>query len=983
MAKDRVPAQDIRLDAEIGGFRVKRVQQIPELHSTAYVFTHIKTGARLIHLYNEDPNNLFSIAFRTPVSDSTGVPHILEHSVLCGSRKFPLKDPFQELLKGSLQTFLNALTYPDKTVYPVSSQVDKDYYNLVDVYCDAVFNPLLTENTFYQEGWHYDAENPDDPVGIKGIVYNEMKGVFSDFSSHVGRRTLSALFPDTTYYHESGGDPENIPDLTYEQFRDFHRKFYHPSNSYIFLYGNLPTSRTLEFLNREYLGGFEPLKIDSTIKPQPLWSEPRTLSIEAPAPKEDDGTATVLSMWIFGDSTDPVTTFAGSILSHYLLGTESSPLKRALIDSGLGEDLDDMSGFDGELVQSMFAAGLRKTRPEHAEKIRDLIHSTLEKQVKEGLDKDLLEGALRQVEFHLREITGGHFPYSLKLADRCYRSWVHEGDPLALLAFETPLSYIKEKMSEGGFFEEIIRKNLLENKHRLLATVVASSAMGDKLEKQTVDQAKRLTEGFTDEDRKRCFELTQTLINQQKTPPSPEALATLPKLTKSDLPGEGKKVPVEKGTLGKVPFYTHPIFTSGIAYLDIGFDLRGIPTDLVTFVPTYLELLTRCGAGKFSYEQMAKRISLSTGGIDSSVTCKTRIGTNDELFFMAFFHGKALTTRFGEMLEIMSDLFHQPDLSNRKQIRDILLEERNGMVSSVISAGHHFAMANASAHLSKSRMVDEMLGGVTQLRFLDARVKKEDYDFVIDSCRRLHEFMINRSTCVVSLTADNPSEFSGSLEAFMEKLPEKSRMMGDLSSPLLTSAKYTGIEISSAVNFVARAWKLSDISPVESGRMFLLSRNLSTGYLWDKVRVEGGAYGGMAGMSVSHPVFTCGSYRDPNLYQTLQHFERSLDEVVSIIPEDKVDQSIVGAIGRIDAPKSPHGQGLGETMNILSGFTEQHRQEFRESILGATPKDLSSTAKRILDSKEWAVTVLGSPAAFDKAAEQGLKLEREPLIPTK
>ncbi|MFP4014960.1 MAG: insulinase family protein, partial [Chitinispirillaceae bacterium] len=597
MAKDRVPSQDIRLDAEIGGFRVKRVQQIPELHSTAYVFTHVKTGARLIHLYNDDPNNLFSIAFRTPVSDSTGVPHILEHSVLCGSKKFPLKDPFQELLKGSLQTFLNALTYPDKTVYPVSSQVDKDYYNLVDVYCDAVFNPLLTENTFYQEGWHYDVENPDDPVGIKGIVYNEMKGVFSDFSSHVGRRTLSALFPDTTYYHESGGDPENIPDLTYEQFRDFHRKFYHPSNSYIFLYGNLPTPKTLEFLNDNYLSGFEPLQIDSTIKPQPLWSEPRSMSIQAPAPKEDDGTATVLTMWVFGDSTDPVTTFAGSILSHYLLGTESSPLKRALIDSGLGEDLDDMSGFDGELVQSMFAAGLRKTRPEHAEKIRDLIHTTLEKQVKEGLDKDLLEGALRQVEFHLREIAGGHFPYSLKLADRCYRSWVHEGDPLALLAFETPLSYIKEKVSEGVFFEEIIRKNLLENKHRLLATIVASSAMGDKLEKQTVDQAKKLTEGFTDEDRKRCFDLTQTLIEQQKTPPSPEALATLPKLTKADLPREGKKVPVEKGTLGKVPFYAHPIFTSGIAYLDIGFDLRGIPTDLVTFVPTYLELLTRCGAG--------------------------------------------------------------------------------------------------------------------------------------------------------------------------------------------------------------------------------------------------------------------------------------------------------------------------------------------------------------------------------------------------
>ncbi|MFP4240580.1 MAG: insulinase family protein [Chitinispirillaceae bacterium] len=982
MAKDRVPAQDIRPDAQIGGFQVERIQQIPELHSTAYLFSHLKTGARLIHLYNDDPNNLFSVAFRTPVSDSTGVPHILEHSVLCGSEKFPLKDPFQELLKGSLQTFLNALTYPDKTVYPVSSQVEKDYYNLVDVYCDAVFNPMLTENTFYQEGWHYDVENPSDPADIKGIVYNEMKGVFSDFSSHVARRTLSALFPDTTYYHESGGDPENITDLTYEQFRDFHRKFYHPSNSYIFLYGNLPSEKTLNFLNDNYLSEFGTLKIDSTIKPQPLWSEPRTMSIEAPAPKEDDGTATVLSMWVFGDSTDPVATFAGSILSHYLLGTESSPLKRALIDSGLGEDLDDMSGFDGELVQSIFAAGLRKTRPEHAEKINGIIQSTLEKQVKDGLDKELLEGALRQVEFHLREITGGHFPYGLKLADRCYRSWIHEGDPLALLAFESPLAHIKDKMKEGGFFEGFIRERLLDNRHRLLATIVASSAMGDKLEKQTVDQAKKLTEGFTQEDRKRYHELTQILIEQQKTPSSAEALATLPKLTKSDLPREGKKVPAEKGALGKVPFYKHPIFTSGIAYLDIGFDLRGIPTDLVMFLPIYLELLTRCGAGKYSYEQMAKRVSLSTGGIDSSVTCKTRVGTSDELFFMAFVHGKALTTRFGEMLDIFSDLFHNPDLSNRKQIRDILLEERNGLVSSVISAGHHFAMASAAARLSKSRLVDEMLGGVTQLRFLDARVKKEDYDFIIDSCKRLHEFIINRGTCVVSLTADNPSEFSGTLEAFMEKVPEKTRMTGDLSSPVSGAADYRGIEISSAVNFVARAWKLPEVNPVENGQMFLLSRNLSTGYLWDKIRVEGGAYGGMAGVSVSHPVFTCGSYRDPNLYQTLKHFEGGLQEVASVISEEKVDQSIVGAIGRIDSPRSPHGQGLGETMNILSGFTEQHRQEFRESVLGATPKSLGESARKILDSKDWAVSVLGSPAAFDKASQQGLKLEREPLIPS-
>jgi Zn-dependent M16 (insulinase) family peptidase len=576
----------------------------------------------------------------------------------------------------------------------------------------------------------------------------------------------------------------------------------------------------------------------------------------------------------------------------------------------------------------------------------------------------------------------------LRLADRCYRSWINGGDPFALLAFEKPLAAIKEGMARGGFFEDFIRKHLIDNKHKLLMVVTASAEKGKKLEAQSEEQAARLTKGFTGEDRLRCVELTKALREQQSAPPTPEALASLPVLTKGDLPREGKKAPFEKGAAGGVPLITHPIFTSGIAYLDVGFDFNGVEGGLIPFIPLYLELLTRCGAGGFSYEQMAKRVSLSTGGIDASVACKTKLGTPDELFFMAFIHGKALEPRFGEMLGILEDLLVRPDLTNKKLIKDLLLEERNSLNSSIIHSGHSFAITNAAARLSKSRMVDEALGGVSQLRFLDAVVKKEDYGLAVESCVKLHDFLINRKACVVSMTAGDPSKFVKPLEAFTGNLPVKvgaavdgvSVINKDKAITDCQTTRYRSIEINSAVNFSARVWKLPGLSAAENGRLFLLSRNLSTGYLWDKIRVEGGAYGGMSGMSIGHPIFSCASYRDPNLESTLEHFVAGLREAASLIPAGRVDQSIIGAIGRIDQPKTPHSLGLSETMDILTGCSEEYRQELRDAVLNAAPADLKRAAEQVLASKESAVTVLGSSAAIDRAVGAGIAFEREKLI---
>jgi Zn-dependent M16 (insulinase) family peptidase len=982
MTEPKPPAQDIQLNTTLYGFHIDRIQPIPELHTTAYLFSHEKTSARLLHLYNDDPENLFCIAFRTPVYDNTGVPHILEHSVLGGSKKFPVKDPFQEMLKGSLQTFLNALTYRDKTLYPVASQVEKDFFNLVDVYCDAVFNPLITEYTLYQEGWHFEVEDPSKPVTIKGIVYNEMKGVFSDFTSHIARKTMAGLMPDTTYAFESGGEPEHIPELTYERFTAFHGRFYHPSNSYTVLYGNLPSEKTLRFLDANYLARFSRIAPESAIRPQQLWNAPKTITFEAPAPKENDGTATVLIAWIFGESADPTLTLAGTIVSHYLLGTESSPLKRALVDSGLGEDLDDLCGFGVEAAQSMWSAGLRKSRPERAQAIEEIILATLRKQVEQGLDAELLEGALRQVEFHLREISGGSFPYHLRLADRCYNSWLYDGDPCAHLAFEAPLGAIKEECAKGdGYFRNIIRQRLLENPHRLRAVIAASSAKGRELELASDRQAVQLSAGFTDDDKKRYASITAELRARQAARPLPEALATLPRLTKSDLPRTEMEVPCSVSPENGITVYRHPIFTSGIVYCDIGFDCSAVPLTLVPFLPLYLESLRRCGAAGRTYEQMATRIALATGGIGTSCLCRTVIGKSDELLFRSFIHGKSLKSRFGEMVSIIRDILTAPDFTNTKQLRDVLFEARNSLKASVVGNGHHLAMLLAGAKLSRSPYVEELMNGISQLRFLERLISANAIDEIAMNLALLHRIVTNRNGCIVSLTADDPSACTRDLAALSNGLPAdpvKQIVLPDIAAG---NGKSAGIEINAAVNFMARSWRLGPFDAEEYGRLFLLARHLSTGYLWDKVRVMGGAYGGMAVMNFGHPVFTCASYRDPNMASTIRHFEQSLVQTAEGIDPAALETSIIGTIGRIDQPKSPHGRGFGETIDRLCGYTKEKRAAVRAAVLGATPETCARTALNIARITASATAILGNAVSFDGAEKEGLIVEREPLLP--
>jgi Zn-dependent M16 (insulinase) family peptidase len=672
----------------------------------------------------------------------------------------------------------------------------------------------------------------------------------------------------------------------------------------------------------------------------------------------------------------------GRIFSHYLFNNESSPLRRALIDSKLGEDLDDMCGFEGDFIQGIFCAGLRKSDPKDAERIKGVIYNCLEEEVSKGLDAELLEGSMRQIEFKLREIIdGAHFPYHLSLAERAYRSWLYGGDPLAHLCFEEPLSILKKEKQKGTqFFVQKMRGLLLENTHNLLSVVEASSERGEMLGKKTEEQAAALSSSFTDEDKRKYYELTKELRNEQTRPPSAEALASLPKLDKSDLPLENEKVPVDILSTAGIPVYIHPLFTAGIIYLDIGFDLCAIQSELLQYFPLYSELLTRCGAVGKTYEQMARRISLSTGGISNTDLCATRFGTGEEMVFKSFFHGKSLPERFDEMLEIFVDIFCEPELDNDKQLRDILFEMRNDLNGAILRSGHHFAIAQSAARLSKTKYIDEMLDGVSQLRFLNGLIRADDMVSVTEAMKKLHDIIINRNGCIISVTYDKPKELIEKLNQFIRKLPSSEISYPGIDFSASSDGNPLGIEISSSVNYVAQSWGLEKYTPDAMGEFFLLSRNLSTGYLWDKVRVEGGAYGGMAVISAMHPVFSCASYRDPNLTGTLNNFVGGLEFVERELSREEVDQNIIGAIGRMDQPHSPHTKGFNETVAILCGRTREIRQQIRDAVLNSTPEALAKRASQILEEEKTAVTAFGSADAFNSAEKAGGVFDRENLL---
>ncbi|RME45674.1 MAG: peptidase M16 [Caldilineae bacterium] len=966
------------------GFELLKDEQIPELNTRARLYRHVKTGAQLLSLENDDENKVFGITFRTPPADSTGVPHIMEHAVLCGSRKYPVKEPFVELLKGSLKTFLNAFTYPDKTCYPVASQNQKDFYNLVDVYLDAVFYPLIPPHTFQQEGWHYELERPDEPLRYKGVVFNEMKGAYSSPDSLLAEYSQQALFPDTPYRFDSGGDPKVIPSLTYEQFKAFHDTYYHPSNARLFFYGDDDPETRLRLVN-EYLKDFDPLPVQSAVPLQAPFTEPRRVVRTYAADLAEEGNKGMLTVnWLLPETTDTQTTMALGILSYILVGTPASPLRKALIDSGLGEDLTG-GGMAAHLRQAFFSTGLKGMNPADAGRVETLILDTLAELAEQGIDPGMVEAALNTAEFRLREQNTGSFPRGLALMLAALTNWLHDADPIEPLAFEKPLAAIKEAAQDPAFFPQLIRRHFLDNPHRVTVLLNPDPEQRQREEAEEAARLEAARAAMRPEDLQAIIENTRRLKRLQETPDPPEALATIPHLQLSDLDRQNKPIPLAVLEADGVPLLYHNLFTNGIIYLDVGFDLHTLPQELLPYVPLFSQALLEIGTEKEDFVKLSQRIGRKTGGIWTSSYTSAMREKPDESAAWLFVRGKATPEHADDLLDILRDILLTVKLDNPERFRQMVLEDKAGHESGLIPGGHGVVGSRLRAHFTESGWLDEEMGGVSNLFFVRrlAQQVEEDWPAVLEKLEAIRRTLINRRAMLCNITLDeaNWATFQPKLAAFLTDLPAApvKRAVGKPAS----LPPHEGLTVPAQVNFVGKGANLYRLGYRLHGSVSVITNFLRTSWLWERVRVQGGAYGGFCTFDQHAGVFAYLSYRDPNLLETLSVYDRTADFLREVeLGESELTKSIIGAISTMDAYRLPDAKGYISMLRYLIGYTDEARQQFREEVLGTTAAHFRAFAE-VLEAvrKEGLVVVMGSAEAIEAAnAERGDWLQVQKVL---
>ena len=955
-------------------FNLVREENIPELNSLARLYVHKRTGARLLSIINEDENKVFGINFRTTPKDSTGVPHILEHSVLGGSEKYPVKEPFVELLKGSLATFVNAFTFPDKTCYPVASQNVQDFYNLIDVYMDAVLHPLISEQTLMQEGWHYEINDPDEPLTYKGVVFNEMKGAYSSPDNLMGKYVQQSLFPRHVYGVDSGGDPSHIPDLTYENFRNFWETYYHPSNAFIYFYGNDDPEKRLKLMEG-YLKPYKKKKVKSVVPLSKPFKRPRKVETAYDAGDDQDIEKKnyLVVNWKLPDTSDPVLNFSLRILGHILIGTPAAPLRKALLDSGLGEDLAGI-GMETELRHFIFSTGLKGTRKRHARKIEKLIYDTLESLVREGIDPDTVAASMNTVEFRLRENNTGAYPVGIALMRRVLTTWIHDEDPFKLLAFEGPLNEIKQKLaSDPRYFESLIQTHLLDNSHRTTLRLKPDPEVGKRLDEEEKARLAKIRESLSESQLAELVENAKKLKLQQETPDSSEALETLPVLALEDLDKKNKTIPIEVLEMQETKVLYHDLFTNGIVYLDLGFDLHALPKELLPLTEIFIRALLETGTNKEDFVRLSQRIGKSTGGIHGTAVTATAIGSRESVAKL-FLRGKATVSQAGELLNILKDVLLGAQLDNRERIKQIVLEEKAGLESSLVPSGHVYVNQRLRAQFGESGWAKDQMSGIGYLFALRALATDVDkkWKSVLQKLEAMREALITRQAliCNVTLDAANWESFKPQLDTFLSALP--AREVRIESFGVQPEQKKEGLTIPAQVNYVGKGANLYDLGYEYDGSANVITDYLRMTYLWEKIRVQGGAYGTFCVFDDASGVLTFLSYRDPNVAATIDNYDRAaaflkgLDS--SRLTENEIKKAIIAAIGDLDAYQLPDAKGYTSMLRYLTNRTDELRQEIRDEVLSTNGEDFiafGEVLEKVAQSN--AVAVIGSQNAIESA----------------
>ncbi|WFS62712.1 insulinase family protein [Pseudodesulfovibrio thermohalotolerans] len=964
------------------GFTKIREMEIAELASTAVVYRHDKTGARVLSMMNDDENKVFGISFRTPPEDSTGVAHILEHSVLCGSDRYPVKEPFVELLKGSLQTFLNALTFPDKTCYPVASANVQDFYNLIDVYLDAVFHPRLTENTLKQEGWHYELESSERDMTYRGVVFNEMKGAYSSPDSQLYEHSQQSLFPDTTYGLDSGGDPAVIPDLTFERFMAFHRDHYHPSNAYAFFYGDDDPEKRLEILDKVF-SEYDPIDVASTRIPlQERFTEARAVRKGYPASDRlAKGMFTV--NWLLAETADANLNLALHILEHILIGLPSSPLKKALTDSGLGDDLAGV-GLEADMRQMFFSVGLKGMHPSNAIKVESIIFHTIKELVENGIDARDIEAAVNSVEFSLRENNTGSYPRGLSLMFQALSTWLYddgegEGDPLALLPFEKPLENIKTWIANGDkIFEELLARLFLHNPHRTTVLLEPDHKLARSQAKAESDRLKAAKDAMTPEQVQAVMAEAAELKRLQAAPDSPEALRTIPRLSVADLPAENRPIPSEVRELKGRKLLFHGLPTNGIAYLDFGFDLSVIPDDLLPYAGVFGRALTESGTAKRDYVDLSQRIARTSGGIWAQPFASP-VRDSAEASAWLFLRTKATGDRIAPTCEIVAEILTSAQLDNKERISRIVAEARARAEQRLVPSGHMVVATRLRAGTHAAHAMDEAMTGLTNLLFLRDLEKRVEEDFrkVAKDLERFRRLLLNRDTAIVNATMDADLFALAEPEAaaVLEALPGDGPVRAERALPDLPARE--GLAIPAQVNYVGKGCGLEGSGIELTGAAQVVNKLIRTGYLWEKVRVQGGAYGAFCIMDRLAGALAFVSYRDPNVADTVKAFDNLAGYLETVhIDADELEKSIIGAIGEIDAYQLPDAKGFTALGRYLTGQDDEYLQTVREQALATTEKDFRQLAEAVrVVAEKGRICVLGDALAMENSG-LGLAIEQ-------
>lgn len=966
------------------GFIVKKVTEVSDVRSLAIELEHEKSGAKMLHVYNDDAENLFAAAFRTPPQDDTGLPHILEHTVLCGSKKYPVKDPFVELLKTSLATFLNAMTYPDKTVYPCASMNEKDFFNLAGVYCDAVFHPIISEMHFKQEGHHYDfaeSGNTNSPLITKGIVYNEMKGAYSDLDGTIEREEAKLLFPENAYGRDSGGDPEAIPTLTYADFKKFHEIYYHPSNAYIFSYGNIPTEKQLEFLDKEYLSAYDKIEIDTSITEQPRWSEPRSATIPYPAGENDevDKKSAVVVAWMTNQLTDPITSFAMNLLDSYLLSNAASPLRKALVDSKLGEELTN-SGYADYQRDTFFTVGLKGTSPDKCEDIIKLIKEVCAKEAEQGLDKNKLEAAFHQLEMAALEIQP---QYPLRVMNRVLRTWIYDVEPLEHLKLQENITKLRKQYeTEPAFFEKLIKEQIVENSHQMTYVFTPDAKFN---ERQLLAQEEKMTQVKANMDKKQLADIAQEaqeLNAMQQSENSPEAIATLPKLAISDVNPDPLEFAYEECKVNGRPFIKCNEFCSDLNYLSIGFNVSDFDSELLTYLPIFTQVLTKMGVGDLDYAAAAEKEAACCSGVNASVDAFGRIDDFNTPNPVVLLTVKGLQRKLPQMLEAIKTRIFEVDLSDKDRLFDILTQARVQHRASIIYNGNSYATSYAASSLSASSSLKEKFSGVSLVRLYDELVDNFNPEKLLGIFTRIKNELINSQR----LSACAAGKGIGEIENWY------SSIITEMESRELTSAQITsnpnkiqiiGLATPADVAFVARAMPGVTGVSKHAPALSLLGMNLSFGYLWNEVRAKRGAYGCRASSNTLAGYFSFASYRDPFINETLATYDKVSDYVMQDmdLSANAVEQAIIGTIKTIDVPWRPAQIISAAHSRFLAGSNYQFRQDYRKRLLSVTGDSIKEAVEEVLlkGMQNAPICIISSKEKLQQAANSGLVVNIEEL----